>query len=163
MYLIAKHKFSFIVLNVGILIATPIEAHRLPVKYQLLVGLIAFVVFNELTMNRQHLSLTPAVSPTPSAAPEARPLPVAQAAQPTGPGGAKSLAVVLSAPSWLRVTVDGNVSMEGTYPAGTSKTFHGTTALVRIGNAGGVEIYVDGKDRGKLGKSGDVVEHSFAL
>ncbi len=53
--------------------------------------------------------------------------------------------------------------MEGTYPAGTSKTFHGKNALVRIGNAGGVEVYVDGKDRGKLGASGDVVEHNFTL
>ena len=34
-----------------------------------------------------------------------------------------------SAPSWLRVTVDGNVSMEGTFPAGTFKTFHGKNAL----------------------------------
>ena len=53
--------------------------------------------------------------------------------------------------------------MEGTFPAGTAKTFHGKSALVRIGNAGGVEIYVDGKDVGKLGKPGDVVEHTFAL
>lgn len=77
--------------------------------------------------------------------------------------GASSLAVVFSAPSWLRVTVDGSVSMEGTFPAGTTKTFHGRKALVRIGNAGGVEIYVDGKDVGKLGKSGDVVERAFTL
>jgi hypothetical protein len=53
--------------------------------------------------------------------------------------------------------------MEGTFPAGTSRTFHGKNALVRIGNAGGVEIYVDGKDRGKLGKAGDVVEQAFTL
>ncbi|MGB8150616.1 MAG: DUF4115 domain-containing protein, partial [Candidatus Cybelea sp.] len=80
-----------------------------------------------------------------------------------GAGGPSSLALVFSAPSWLRVTVDGNVSMEGTFPAGTSRTFHGKNALVRIGNAGGVEIYVDGKDRGKLGKAGDVVEQAFTL
>ncbi len=79
------------------------------------------------------------------------------------PSTKSTLALVLSAPSWLRVTVDGNVSMEGTFPAGTSKTFRGKNALVRIGNAGGVEIYVDGKDVGKLGKTGDVVEHAFTL
>ncbi|MBV8116677.1 MAG: DUF4115 domain-containing protein, partial [Candidatus Eremiobacteraeota bacterium] len=79
------------------------------------------------------------------------------------PGGANTLALVLSAPSWLRVTVDGSVSMEGTFPAGTAKTFHGKNALVRIGNAGGVEIYVDGKDVGKLGKAGDVAERTFTL
>jgi hypothetical protein len=73
------------------------------------------------------------------------------------------MAIVLTAPSWLRVTVDGSVSMEGTFPAGTSKAFHGKAALVRVGNAGGVQIYVDGKDVGKLGKPGDVIDRSFAL
>lgn len=125
--------------------------------------LVAFVVYNELTMNRGQVaveaSATAAAAP-PSTAPVA-PHPAGTPA--SEPGGANSLAVVLSAPSWLRVTVDGNVSMEGTFPAGTSKTFHGKTALVRIGNAGGVEIYIDGKARGKLGKSGDVVEQTFTL
>jgi cytoskeleton protein RodZ len=128
--------------------------------------LIAFVVYNELTMRRSETVGTapvateapsPAVSATASAAPSVRPSANGVA------DGARSLALVLSAPSWLRVTVDGNVSMEGTFPAGTSKTFHGKNALVRIGNAGGVEVYVDGKDVGKLGKSGDVVEHAFTL
>jgi cytoskeleton protein RodZ len=123
--------------------------------------LIAFVVYNELTMGRVQTA-APTVaeaSPTPSPTPAARRLPT-----PLGPAdGTKSLALVLSAPSWLRVTVDGSVSMEGTFPAGTSKTFHGNNARVRIGNAGGVEVYVDGKDVGKLGKSGDVVEQAFTL
>jgi cytoskeleton protein RodZ len=122
--------------------------------------LVAFVVYNELTMQRGQVAaaVTATASPTPAAttAPAASPTP-----RPVLAGN--SLALVLSAPSWLRVTVDGNVSIEGTFPAGTSKTFHGKSALVRIGNAGGVEIYVDGKDVGKLGKSGDVVEHAFTL
>jgi cytoskeleton protein RodZ len=123
--------------------------------------LIAFVVFNELTMRGTQVAANavPAgAAPSPSAAATSPgPAVRAPAVKP------ESLAVVLSAPSWLRVTVDGNVSMEGTFPAGTSKTFHGKNALVRIGNAGGVEVYVDGRDVGKLGKSGDVVEHAFTL
>ncbi len=124
--------------------------------------LVAFVVYNELTMRRP---ATTALAPSPSgAAPTAAP--IAATPKPKtllASDGANSLALVLSATSWLRVTVDGSVSMEGTFPAGTSKTFHGKNALVRIGNAGGVEIYVDGKDVGKLGKSGDVVEQTFTL
>jgi len=129
--------------------------------------LVAFVVYNELTMRRASApgtvvasSATPAL---PSNSPSGEPSP--SEAPPSGPGldGPNSIALVLSAPSWLRVTVDGNVSMEGTFPAGTSKTFHGKNALVRIGNAGGVEIFVDGKDVGKLGKPGDVAEHAFTL
>lgn len=128
--------------------------------------LIAFVTFNELSLRRGLPA--PEATTTPAAVSQATPASAPAAHGPASrvPGaadGPKSLALVLSAPSWLRVTVDGNVSMEGTFPAGTSKTFHGKTALVRIGNAGGVEIYVDGKDVGKLGKAGDVVEHAFTL
>ena len=53
--------------------------------------------------------------------------------------------------------------MEGTFPAGTVRQFHGKIARLRIGNAGGVEIIVDGKTLGKLGSAGDVVERSFTL
>ena len=133
------------------------------------VVLIAFVVYNELTMRNSEVASSPAVTVTPSVAPSGSAVPAAdftspaQSRPPPIASGSKSIALVLSAPSWLRVTVDGNVSMEGTFPAGTSKTFHGTNALVRIGNAGGVEVYVDGRDVGKLGKSGDVVEHAFTL
>ena len=134
--------------------------------------LIAFVVYNELTMRRGGVTVaqsTPGRAglrrrPSrrrPERAP--RPRPPRPPSPAAGLGGSNSIALVLSAPSWLSVTVDGNVSMEGTFPAGTSKTFHGKNALVRIGNAGGVEIYVDGKDVGKLGKAGDVVEHAFTL
>jgi len=133
--------------------------------------LIAFVVYNELTMRRGGVTVAQSTPAEPaSASPEASapgavaaPSPTAAPSSAAGLGQSNSIALVLSAPSWLRVTVDGNVSMEGTFPAGTSKTFHGKIALVRIGNAGGVEIYVDGKDVGKLGKAGDVVEHAFTL
>ena len=91
-----------------------------------------------------------AAAPTPS--PQPPPLPQVQ-----------TLAIRLTAPSWLRVVVDGNVSIEGTFPAGTSRTFHGKTALVRVGNAGGVQITVDGKPLGRLGASGDVIERTFTL
>jgi cytoskeletal protein RodZ len=127
--------------------------------------LIAFVVFSELTMPRKAAQQAPVAqtSVTATATPLAIPQPSPTAAATASLTAPRSLALVLSAPSWLRVTVDGNVSMEGTFPAGTSKTFHGKNAVVRIGNAGGVEIYVDGKDFGKLGKPGDVVDHTFTL
>jgi cytoskeletal protein RodZ len=99
----------------------------------------------------------PAGSPPPSVTPV--PSPGASGGLPQ----TRTLAIHLSAPSWLRVTVDGNVSIEGTFPAGTTKTFHGKSALVRVGNAGGVDITVDGKPIGKLGAAGDVVEKAFTL
>jgi len=147
------------------------------------VALIAFVVYNELTIGtRSPVPVTALSSVAPSSAasslPVALPSPVAsetpiasRAGGPSSPvpssspgsGGPNTVQVVLSAPSWLRVTVDGNVSMEGTFPAGTSRLFHGKTARLRIGNAGGVSVYIDGKGLGKLGADGSVVERTFSL
>ena len=61
------------------------------------------------------------------------------------------------------MTVDGNASIDGTFPAGTNRTFHGKAATIRLGNAGAVEVVVDGKSLGKLGAPGAVVERTFAL
>ncbi len=159
------------------------------------VALIAFVVYNELTIGTKTPGSATALSsaapsPTASSQPVALPSPAASespAASPAGgtpspgpssssapspspvpssspgSGGPNTVQVVLSAPSWVRVTVDGNVSMEGTFPAGTSRLFHGKTARLRIGNAGGVSVYVDGKGLGKLGADGSVVERTFSL
>lgn len=130
--------------------------------------LIAFVVYNELTLRARTTDVA-AASPTPSAAaelPSNAPSPAASGAPEASPLPSSlpnSLEIRLSAPSWVRVVVDGNVSMEGTFPAGTVKQFHGKVALLRIGNAGGVAILVDGKDVGKLGTAGDVIERSFTL
>ena len=137
------------------------------------VVLIAVVVFNEATLHaRQTAAALPSNSPIASPAASATALAAATTASPDAsdspdasgsPGGLNTLEVRFSAPSWLRVTVDGSVSMEGTFPAGTVRQFHGKIATLRIGNAGGVEIIVDGKSLGKLGSAGDVVERRLTL
>ncbi len=92
-----------------------------------------------------------ATSPTPSAS--------------ESPSGDEknALFVKLSERSWLRVVVDGKSQMEGIFPAGTQRAFKGKSAVVRAGNAGGVNLRVNGKSVGKLGASGDVVERTFSL
>jgi len=125
------------------------------------VFLIAFVIYNALTLRRPgpgagNLAL-PSNSPAPSATGGSPAVSLTPRPQPN------SLGLHISAPSWIRVTIDGNVSMEGTFSAGTSKMFHGRMALVRIGNAGGVQLFVDGKPIGKLGGPGDVIERTFTL
>jgi len=105
-------------------------------------------------------------SPGTSESPAASPSPLGASPQVSaspGADGPNTLDVRLTSASWVRVTVDGNVSMEGTFPAGTARRFHGKLAVLRIGNAGGVVVLVDGKDVGKLGGAGDVVERSFTL
>jgi cytoskeleton protein RodZ len=133
--------------------------------------LIALVVFNALTMRqRARVAVAPGSAPTADVAASASPGPVESAASPSptpsptpNPSDRRSLELRFTAPSWVRVVVDGNVSMVGTFPAGTAKLFHGTLAKLRVGNAGGVEIYVDGKKLGKLGANGDVVERVYTL
>ena len=134
-----------------------------------LVGFVIYLYFSP-PRSSQMLASTGAAtaSSVPAGVPSASPTAAASTAgspapEPTLLPQTKTLAIHLTAPSWLRVTVDGNVSIEGTFPAGTTRTFHGKSALVRVGNAGGVEITVDGKRVGKLGGAGDVVEKTFTL
>ena len=79
------------------------------------------------------------------------------------PAAKRGLTLHVTETSWLRVTVDGTVVLEGTLPAGVSKSFKGKVADVRVGNAGGVRIAVNGKALGPLGASGDVVERRIVL
>ena len=89
--------------------------------------------------------------------------PLATPAPAPPPGVKGGLSLHVTETSWLRVTVDGKVVLEGTLPAGSAKSFTGKTADVRVGNAGGVRIAVNGRDLGPLGASGDVVERRFVL
>jgi cytoskeleton protein RodZ len=69
----------------------------------------------------------------------------------------------LAARSWIRVVIDGKTALEGIFPAGTMRTFSGKTAVVRAGNAAGVEVSVGGRSQGAMGGPGDVVERSYHL
>lgn len=139
--------------------------------------LIAYVAFNAFSPREPAAQTAPTValpsttagalppdataataSPQTSASPDALVSPSATIAS-----QANSLSVQLSAPSWLRVVIDGKVVSEGTFPAGTSKTFRGKRAVLLIGNAGGVRVFVDGKPIAPLGKAGAVVERAFVL
>ncbi len=70
----------------------------------------------------------------------------------------------LTHPSWVRVEIDGVAKMEGEFPSGTTRSFVGTkSAGIRVGDAGGVDVVVNGKDMGLLGSSGAVVDKVFKL
>jgi hypothetical protein len=94
---------------------------------------------------------------------EGAPAPIAAALP--GPKAAvkRGLSVHVTETSWLRVAVDGSVVFEGTLPAGTTKSYNGKSAVVRVGNAGGVQVAINGKPMPSLGAFGDVVERRFVL
>jgi cytoskeletal protein RodZ len=136
------------------------------------IALVAYVVYNAMTLRQTGPSVADSsivASASPSVLPSNTPGPGATGIASPGPsaspspGGPNTLELHFAAASWLRVSVDGGASIEGTFPAGTVKSFHGKVAIVRVGNAGGVEAIVDGKSVGVLGKAGDVVDRTFIL
>jgi cytoskeleton protein RodZ len=65
-------------------------------------------------------------------------------------------------PSWMRVTVDGQVQLEGEQSEGTTLDFSAEdTITLRLGDAGVVRVTVNGEDRGMLGERAEVVEQTF--
>ncbi|NMA69641.1 MAG: DUF4115 domain-containing protein, partial [Desulfitobacterium sp.] len=62
---------------------------------------------------------------------------------------------------WIRVNVDGQPTLEGTFSPGVTKELRGKeqVELVRVGNAGGVNVTVNGEVMRPLGASGAVVNN----
>jgi hypothetical protein len=68
----------------------------------------------------------------------------------------------VSAPCWVRAIADGHIVFAETLESGT-RTFHARDSLLlRLGNAGGVRLVVDGRTVA-TGSPGEVVDLSFAL
>jgi cytoskeleton protein RodZ len=85
-------------------------------------------------------------SMAPFAAPTTTPAPAAEPAAKTGPAGAHSLVLKLTAASWVEIIgADGNKLEYGILPAGTERTYTSDAPLsVRLGNAEGADVTVDG-------------------
>jgi cytoskeleton protein RodZ len=68
-----------------------------------------------------------------------------------------------TAPVWTRIGVDGRTAYEGTLTAGTRRTFTGRRVIdLHLGNAGGVQLTVNGSPRGAPGRPGQVWRGRFA-
>jgi len=92
-------------------------------------------------------SVGPATSPTLSPAPKR---------------SSGTLELHLTESSWLLVKVDGNKMLEGTFPAGTTRDFAGAKDVtIRAGNAGGVDLRLNGKELGLMGNPGAVVDRTI--
>ncbi|HEX9016658.1 MAG TPA: RodZ domain-containing protein [Chloroflexota bacterium] len=102
----------------------------------------------------QATATAPAViAPVPTPLPTVTPLP-----SPTPVLGVE-VAVRVTERSWLRVVADGqNLPLfEGELQAGENRTWKANDKMdMRVGNAGGVEVTVNGMRQGKLGASGEV-------
>lgn len=111
--------------------------------------------------------IAPATTPPPpvSTTPSPTLPPAATAAVPPAPqpavGNSSSPLLVLdvdiSELSWIKVTADGTVAQNGELPPGTSRRFTANNSVVlSVGNAGGTNVRINGRDPGPLGPSGAV-------
>jgi hypothetical protein len=76
--------------------------------------------------------------------------------------GTVTVTLRATAPVWTRATVDGRVAYEGTLVAGDRRTFTARRAVdLHLGNAGGVQLTVDGRFQGAPGRSGQVWRGRF--
>jgi cytoskeleton protein RodZ len=72
------------------------------------------------------------------------------------------LELVFSDTSWIQVSVDGVRQFQGELESGTYKSWYGEERVeLRIGNAGAVEVTINGQKLGTLGGPGEVVERVF--
>lgn len=108
----------------------------------------------------------PAAPPESKATPNNQANPPASASQSpetVTPPAAQGLSakLVFTEDVWIVVKVDGQPSLQGTFPAGTTKELQAKDKieLVNVGNAGGLMITLNGQALPKLGKSGQVVRN----
>ena len=101
-------------------------------------------------------SATPSNSASESAAPST-------AASQEIVGGVNVELVASRGTTWLYATNEnGEVLFSGQVRQGASKTFSAAKQVnLRVGNAGGVDISVNGKDVGSIGANGDVVNVTY--
>ncbi|HEY0558718.1 MAG TPA: helix-turn-helix domain-containing protein [Frankiaceae bacterium] len=132
-----------------------------------LVGANLFAGGSPSTVRAGSPAPPPAGSPTPPAAagtPTTPPSPPPAAAPAPGGGSSGvSMQVLASAASWISVTdpTQGEL-FQGVLSAGDTKDFHATDQLsVRLGNAGGVALTVNGRSLGTVGARGQVVSLQF--
>jgi len=126
--------------------------------------LVAFVGYKFLELQQSGNDATAIAVASAAATAPNTPAPTEQpSAAATAEESSRTLELRVTAPTWLLVKVDGARVLEGILQPGASRSFHGAKALVRTGNAGGVDVLVDGRDLGRMGKSGDVVEKTLVL
>lgn len=99
---------------------------------------------------------TPTTDPTPVASANPEP------EQPKTPSDKVAIQARFNDRCWALVTVDGAVVQEGVIEGGQTLSWEGKENVTfRLGNAGAVEFFQDGKSLGIQGGVGDVVDKTF--
>ena len=110
--------------------------------------------------NEPEILITTTTTPSSSASESAAP---SAAASPVIAGGIEVELIASRGTSWLYATNEnGEVLFSGQVREGASKTFNAAKQVnLRVGNAGGVDILVNGKDVGSVGADREVVNLTY--
>ncbi len=61
--------------------------------------------------------------------------------------------------TWLQIIVDDSIAKELTFDSGTAHSWQAKEKFkLRVGNAAGIRLFLNGRDLGKLGDSGEVIK-----
>jgi cytoskeletal protein RodZ len=128
------------------------------------VGLGQIIISNTASVDIPEPIASASATPSESVEPTTTATPTEQATISTGTG--VTLIVTASrAKSWLFVSDSaGRTLFSGQITRGTTKTFSTDVALyVKVGNAGGVDLTVNGKNIDSIGADGEVVSVSYGV
>jgi cytoskeletal protein RodZ len=129
------------------------------------VGLAQIIISNtsSLDIPEPIAIASESASPTPSAS-ASESTPTAEATVSTGTG-VELVITATRAKSWLFVSdASGRTLFSGQIARGTTKTFSTELSLnVKVGNAGGVDLTVNGKSIDPIGADGEVVSVSYGV
>ena len=105
----------------------------------------------------------PATPPAAAPGAPAAPGKAAQAPAPAAPPAPLHVTVAASGYTWVRTVADGTTVFEGFLNAGDKQVWQASRTLtVKVGNAGAVDISLNGRSLGRLGGPGQVYDHTFS-
>jgi cytoskeletal protein RodZ len=128
------------------------------------VGLAQIIISNTASVDIPEPIASASATPSESADPTSGATPTEQATVSTGTG-VELIVTASRAKSWLFVSdASGRTLFSGQISQGTTKTFSTDVTLnVRIGNAGGVDLTVNGNKVDSIGTDGEVVSVSYGV
>ena len=128
------------------------------------VGLAQIIISNTASVDIPEPIASASATPSESADPTSGAAPTEQATVSTGTG-VELIVTASRAKSWLFVSdASGRTLFSGQISQGTTKTFSTDVTLnVRIGNAGGVDLTVNGNKVDSIGTDGEVVSVSYGV
>jgi len=128
------------------------------------VGLGQIIISNTSTVDIPKPIASASTSPSESSDPSPSATPTEKATVSTGTG-VQLVVFAARSKSWLFVSdATGRTLFSGQMARGTTKTFSTDVSLnVKIGNAGGVDLIVNGKKVDSIGADGEVVSVSYGV